>query len=135
VPIDIVFNTELRLLTLLSIAVFFGSAEIGFRCGRRVAQRVNPETNPHIATIEAALLGLLALLLGFAFAMAMNRYDTRKTLVMEEANDIQTTYLRSQLLPERYRGETARLLGDYSIHGLLIIKPARHRRECRRRSI
>lgn len=110
---DIIFNIELWQLTILSIGLFFGSAELGFRMGRRVADRFNPEFQPHVATIEGALLGLLALLLGFAFAMAMSRFDTRKELVMEEANDIQTAYLRSQLLPENHRAEARRLLKEY----------------------
>lgn len=110
---DIIFNIELWLLTILSVALFFGSAELGFRYGRRVAPHVGSDVHPHVATIEGALLGLLALLLGFAFAMAMNRFDTRKAVLIEEANDIQTTYLRSQLLPERYRVEVGQLLKDY----------------------
>jgi hypothetical protein len=36
-------------------------------------------------------LGLLALLLGFTFALAVDRFDARRGLVLEEANAIGTT--------------------------------------------
>ncbi|PZO02363.1 MAG: hypothetical protein DCF28_08580 [Alphaproteobacteria bacterium] len=50
-----------------------------------------------------AVLGLLALLLGFSFSMVMDRYETRRILVIEEANALGTTWLRIQILdaPER----------------------------------
>lgn len=66
-----------------------------------------------MATVEGALLGLLALLLGFAFAMAMSRFDTRKEVVLEEVNDLQTTFLRAQLLSKDRRVKCSRLLREY----------------------
>jgi hypothetical protein len=74
---------------------------------------VDSEAHGHVATIESALLGLLALLLGFAFAMAMTRFDARKQVVLEETDDIETTFLRAQLLPEKHRDECSRLLRQY----------------------
>ena len=89
------------------------SAEIGFRYGRRFAERTSPEIHSHVGTVEGALLGLLALLLGFAFAMAMSRFDTRKDVVLEEVNDLQTTFLRAQMLSKDHRAECSRLLREY----------------------
>jgi hypothetical protein len=63
--------------------------------------------------LEAASLGLLALLLGFTFSMALTRFDTRKQLVLDEANAIGTTYLRAQLLPDPARKEVSNLLRRY----------------------
>src|ERR1700709_1033761 len=54
-------------------------------------------------TIESAVLGLLALLLGFSFAMAVSRYDLRKQLEVDEANAIGTTWLRTDALAEPAR--------------------------------
>jgi hypothetical protein len=50
-------------------------------------------------TLQTATLTLLALIIGFAFSMAVNRYDQRKTLEEAEANAIGTAYLRADLLP------------------------------------
>ena len=48
--------------------------------------------------VQSAALGLLALLIGFSFSMAVSRYDLRKSLEAEEANAIGTEYVRSDLL-------------------------------------
>ncbi len=48
-----------------------------------------------------ATLTLLALLIGFSFSMAINRYDQRKIYEEDEANarELGTEYLRTDLLP------------------------------------
>ncbi len=74
------------------------ATEIGFRLGRRVQPSINESARAHNATIEAAVLGVLALLLGFTFAMAMSRYESRKQLVIGEANAI-GTYLSPRPVP------------------------------------
>jgi len=45
--------------------------------------------------------------------MAGSRYDARKKLVLDEANAIETTYLRAKLLPKPYRTEFQDLLRKY----------------------
>ena len=47
-----------------------------------------------------SILALLAFLLAITMGMASDRFDTRRGLVLEEANAIQTTYLRAGYLPE-----------------------------------
>jgi hypothetical protein len=46
--------------------------------------------------------------------MALNRYETRRELVIQQANAIGTAYLRAQLLDEPFRGTLSRLLVDYT---------------------
>lgn len=64
-------------------------------------------------TLEGAVLGLLSLLLGFSFAMAVDRYDHRKGLELDEANAIGTTWLRTGLLDEPERTAARDLLRAY----------------------
>ena len=45
--------------------------------------------------------------------MAIDRYDGRKQLVLEEANAIATAHLRTDLLPASERATSRRLLRDY----------------------
>jgi hypothetical protein len=61
-----------------------------------------------------AVLTLLALLLGFSFNLAMERYETRRRLVVDEANAINTAYLRAQLLPQPHRKRIGDLLVAYT---------------------
>jgi hypothetical protein len=61
-----------------------------------------------------AILGVLALLLAFSFGMALDRYEERRHLVIQEANAIGTSYLRAQLLDEPHRSRLSKLLVQYT---------------------
>ncbi|RJF93847.1 hypothetical protein D3876_06055 [Sphingomonas cavernae] len=62
----------------------------------------------------SAVMGLLALLVGFTFSLAIERFDTRRSNVLNEANAIGTTYLRAQLLQEPHRARISKFLSDYT---------------------
>lgn len=100
-------------LFFAAVAIYLVVIEAGFRLGLRHRATDDEGGRSHVTGLQSALLGLLALLLGFTFAMAVNRYDLRKSLVIEEANAISKVYWRSQLAPEPQRTELARLLRDY----------------------
>jgi hypothetical protein len=95
-----------------ALAAFLIVLEVGFRIGRH--RKGSDETaKTHFNAIQSALLSLLALLLGFNFAMAASRFETRKSLIQEEVDAINTTYLRAQLLPESQREGVTNLLRGY----------------------
>lgn len=64
--------------------------------------------------LVSAVLGLLALLVGFTFSLAVDRFEIRRGLVLAEANAIGTAYLRTQLLAEPHRTRISDLLIDYA---------------------
>jgi hypothetical protein len=101
------------LLFALCAGCFFAVIEVGFRIGRRSHDPRDGAMVEHVNTLQTAVLGLLALLLSFTFAMAIERYDTRKVLVLEEANSIGTTYLRAQFLDESSASRARQHLRDY----------------------
>jgi hypothetical protein len=72
--------------------------------------------------LTSSVLGLLALLLSFTFALATDRYETRRILVQTEANAIGTMYLRSQLLEEPHRAELSRILIAYTDNRIALAK-------------
>jgi membrane protease YdiL (CAAX protease family) len=72
--------------------------------------------------IVSATLGLLALLMGFTFSLAVDRFETRRALVLEEANAIGTTYLRSQMLEPVDRARISKMLVDYTDNRLALAK-------------
>ena len=59
------------------------------------------------------MLGLLALMIAFTFAMALSRFEARRDAILSEANAIGTTALRARLLPEPHNTETLKLLKEY----------------------
>jgi uncharacterized membrane protein len=65
------------------------------------------------SVVLAATLTLLALIIGFTFSMALNRYDQRKNYEEEEANAIGTEYLRAGLLPAADAAKVKTLLLNY----------------------
>jgi hypothetical protein len=68
----------------------------------------------------SAILGLLALLTGFTFSLAIDRFETRRQLVLEHANAIGTAYLRIQLLPEPHRARLSGLIVEYTDNAISL---------------
>jgi hypothetical protein len=87
---------------LLVLFLLMGSArELGAWARRRegrVARKEGGATDE--GYILTAVLGLLALLVAFSFGMALNRYETRRELVVTEANLLGTAYLRTAVLDD-----------------------------------
>ncbi len=98
----------------LAIAVGLAAVESGYRFGRWRHARATEELPAPVAAMVAAVLGLLALLLGFTFSLAASRFDARRQAVLEEANAIGTTFLRARLLPEPQRTESLHRLREYA---------------------
>ncbi|MFT3922066.1 MAG: hypothetical protein QM778_05995 [Myxococcales bacterium] len=94
------------------LCLLLGAAEAGFRLSRRVR---GPGEQPaqEVSSMQGAVLGLLALLLGFTFSLAMSRFEARKELIRDEANAIGTFSLRTQLLPEASRAKISKLMRPY----------------------
>lgn len=73
--------------------------EVGRRLGRRRIANDPQGASAGVGPVEGAVFGLLGLLLAFSFSGATSRFDTRRQLIVEEANAIGTAYLRLDLLP------------------------------------
>lgn len=100
----------------VAAALFVGiiiANEAGFQIGHRNHEQSHQGTRSQTNAIQAAMLGLLALLLGFTFTMALQRYDTRSQAVTEEANAIGTAYLRMELLPDHVQADARSLVARY----------------------
>jgi hypothetical protein len=81
---------------------------------RKVAIRKDPEhTTIDVKTINGMLIGLLGLLLAFTFSMSNSRFDDRRHLIIEEANIIGTTILRTDVYPDSLRTLLRSTLKDY----------------------
>ena len=101
-------------LGIITVAIVLLSVELGWRLGNHNRQQADKEKEAPIGAVVGATLGLLAFLLAFTFGMAATRYDTRRSVVLQESNAIGTTYLRADFLPEPQRTETQNLLREYA---------------------
>jgi hypothetical protein len=102
-------NVDLLTIFLITSAIIMAAAEMG----RRLGVRVGAGSGDNVSTLEGAILGLLALMIGFTFAMALARFDGRREAVLNEANAIGTTALRARLLPAPYNTEALKIIRDY----------------------
>src|SRR5579859_4160998 len=101
---------------LVSIGLFVGilaCLEAGFRIGRRNSEKYTETAHEGVGVIEAAVFALLGLLLGFSFSGGTSRLDTKRQLVIQEANAIGTAYLRLDELPANEQAEMRRLFRQY----------------------
>ncbi|MBZ4370185.1 hypothetical protein [Corallococcus sp. AS-1-6] len=97
-----------RLLALVVMGLLFLCLEVGYRLSHR-----KPGLGD-VSALQASVLGLVALLLGFSFSMAAERYSLRRSLVVKESNAIGTLYLRLGYLPEPSRGEMRAWMRRYT---------------------
>ena len=118
------------LIFALSFVVLSLSARIGifFRKRRR---NLEEDEREDFGVVEAAILTLLALLIGFTFSMAVSRYDQRKNYEEAEANAIGTEYVRAGLLPAADAARVRDLLGNY-LNQRVLFYTTRDERELER---
>lgn len=86
----------------VALAIFVGVVlclMLGRRIGLRAIARDGIAGTPNIGSLEAAVFGLLGLLIAFTFSGALSRFDVRRVQAVDEANAIGTAYLRIDLLP------------------------------------
>jgi uncharacterized protein YqgC (DUF456 family) len=109
-PLDALPLWSLFLATIVLTGL---TMEAGYRYGAWRHRRIAEEKETSVGTMVGSIMGLLAFLLAFTFSFAAARFDTRRALVLEEANAIGTTYLRAQFLPEPQRTQAAARLREY----------------------
>lgn len=110
---EIMYNqNSILIVALLFIAILI-AYEIFFRIGTFYQKITDHEVKSQSSAIQTGILGLLALLLGFTFNMALQRFDNRSHAVIKEANAIGTALLRTKLLPKPYDSTTYSLLQKY----------------------
>ncbi len=101
-------------ICILLLAMMMLSVEVGRWIGKRRRDTFAEADRSQINAIQAAILGLFALLLGFTFTMSVQRYDGRTVAVATEANAIGTAYLRSELLNPSDREQARSILRRYT---------------------
>jgi hypothetical protein len=90
------------LVGLILLAAMLIARELGWAAHRRVtrAPRAGSDHGTAEGHILTGVLGLLALLIAFTFGLGLERYDSRRELVVTEANALSVTYLRTRLLDD-----------------------------------
>src|SRR6187455_113096 len=101
---------------LLATGLLFGmvaALEAGRRIGTRRLARDPDGAQAGLGVVEGAVFSLLGLLIAFTFSGAAGRFDNRRQLGIQEANDIGTAYLRINVLPSAAQPPLRQLFRQY----------------------
>ncbi|HTN86922.1 MAG TPA: hypothetical protein VL242_24660 [Sorangium sp.] len=118
-PLD---RFPLWLLLGVTIVLLLLAVEGGYRLGAYRLRRSEQEHGAHVLALVTTTMGLLALVLAFTFGLAATRFEGRKQMVVDEANAIETTYLRAGLLPGDRGAKVREWLRDYVESRLEVVK-------------
>jgi hypothetical protein len=118
-------------LGLILFTVVFGTTGLGLVVGHYLRHRSEHLREP-LGVLQAALLGLVGLVLAFGLALAVGRYESRRAAVVDDANAIGTTYLRAQTLPEPVRTRSLQRLVRYTDTSIRLSRSVPTSTEARR---
>ncbi len=111
--LDIIDQIPLWAQCLFTILLVVLALEGGYKFGNYHRKFNNGLHEAPVGAMVQTTLGLLAFMLAFTFGVASDRFNDRRTLIIEEANVIFTTYLRAELLPETNKNNVQNLLRKY----------------------
>ena len=103
------------LIILVVTLLLMGSHELGVQIRRRFRRGALKDQDAEGVggSYLTASLSLLALLVAFSFGMAVDRFNTRRNLVLQEANAIASSYRRLKTLDGPTREVVGRSLLNY----------------------
>jgi hypothetical protein len=91
-----------------------GAILFGISTGRRRRRKLGEAAELGTGAVDGAVYALLGLLIAFTFSGAAARFDERRGLIVEEANDIGTAWLRLDMLPASAQPGLRQLMIDYT---------------------
>ena len=93
------------------ILAMIGLMQIGWQIAKKFKDESKKPAN--VGAIQGSMFALLGLLIAFTFSNGISRFDDRRELIVEEANDIGTAFLRIDLLPQEAQPEMRNLFRSY----------------------
>ena len=113
------FSIPTWVVALIVFAVVGTATAAGYAAGYYLREHEAKVREP-FGVLQAALLGVVGLILAFGLSLAVGRYEDRRAAIVTEANAIGTTYLRAQLVAEPARSRSLGLLRRYADLALRI---------------
>jgi hypothetical protein len=101
---------------LFALILFIGMLlllEVGRRLGVRRRPKESEGERGGLSTVEGAVFALFGLMVAFTFSGAATRFNEKRMLIAEEANCIETAYLRLHLLSHQAQPALRELFRRY----------------------
>ena len=117
---NILPSLPLWLAGTILIALCFLGSELGQFVHRWISKHRPTAAEKETSRVDmegfiiGSVFGLFAFIVGFTFSIAIDRFDTRRLIVSEEANAINTSFLRASLLDEPDRVPLQLILREYA---------------------
>jgi hypothetical protein len=103
------FQVNAMLIAFVFFIQIYALNWLGYWVKKRIVKR-HPDKTTSLGTAEGALMGLMALLLAFTFGMTSTKFESRRQIIIDEANLLNTGLLRCKLFPDSIKKT---LLPDY----------------------
>jgi hypothetical protein len=110
------------LLIAMAVAAFAGQRFHRYLAGRR-GQDTEYETQEGYTV--SSVVTLLIFMVGFTFAIAADRFEARRQLVVDDALAIEELYLKAQILDEPHRSNISNILTRYADNHILLAQERR----------
>jgi hypothetical protein len=107
------FSIPTWAVALIVFGVVGTATAAGYAAGYYLREHEAKVREP-FGVLQAALLGVVGLILAFGLSLAVGRYEDRRAAIVTEANAIGTTYLRAQLVAEPARSRSLELIRRYT---------------------
>lgn len=110
---ELMYDIDTTVIAAILLGLMLAAMATGYVIGDRKKRNASEEFRSQTTAVQGSLLGLLALLLGFTFSLALSRHDARSSAIVDEANAIGTAWLRIDYLPEAMQDEVRTDLRRY----------------------
>lgn len=100
----------------LTFAVTLGVLWLAVEAGAWLARRTGPRRKferGYLGQVTGASITILALIIGFSFSAALERYNQRKNFEQDEASAISSEYSLAAFLPQADAAQVRALLSEY----------------------
>lgn len=109
-------STFAALAPLFAVGLLVGMIvllEVGRRFGKKWAAVEGEKARAGLGPLEGAVFGLMGLVMAFSFSGAASRFDARRQMIVQEANDVGTAWLRIDLLKPEDQPALRQMLREY----------------------
>ncbi len=102
---SLLHRTDALVLCILLFFAMVIMVPLGRMAGRLWKHEGEHEPKGGVSSLQGALFGLSAFILAFTFGMSASHFNNVRDVISEEADDIETALLRSDLYPDSIRNE------------------------------
>src|SRR5256885_12035191 len=117
--VQLFFSLPSWAVALIVLAVLGAATVAGYATGHYLREHEARLREP-FGVIQAALLGVVGLILAFGLTLAVGRYEDRRAATVTEANATGTAYLPAQLTADTAGPRSLGLLREYTDRALQV---------------